>query len=108
MQSFLYPHSIGTGCLQQGRSPGVVIKWMGMDFVLKISEWSSLAVILVSLGTTDGCKMLSDVLSPAMTCFKVLPELDKHLEKNNVCEGRESEGLFALSRSNYKIIAVDH
>lgn len=78
-----------------------------MDFVLKISEWSSLAVILVSLGTIDSCKMLSDVLSPAMTCFKVLPELDKHLEKSNLCEGRES-GLFALSRSNYKIIAVDH
>lgn len=79
-----------------------------MDFVLKMSEWSSLAVILVSLGTIDGCKMLSDVLSPAMTCFKVLSELDKHLEKSNLCEGRESEGRFALSRSNYKIIAVDH
>lgn len=84
------------------------MKWMGMDVVLKISERSSLAVILVSLGTIDGYEMLSDVLSPSMTCFKVLPELDKHLEKSNLCEGQESEGLFALSRSNYKIIAIDH
>lgn len=43
-----------------------------MNFVLRISEWSSVAVALVSLWchTIDGCEMLSDFLVPGVACPK--------------------------------------
>lgn len=75
MSSFLRPHSILKCCLPQNnraKAQGRLIKWMGMNFVLRISEWSSVAVALVSLWchTIDGCEMLSDFLVPGVACPK--------------------------------------
>lgn len=52
---------------------------MGMDIVLRVSEWSSLV-----LGTRDGCEMLLDVLIPVMAHSKVFPDLQMLLGKNNL------------------------
>lgn len=43
-----------------------MIRWMDMDFVLRISESSSLAVTVGSLGTINVCEMLLDLLVPVM------------------------------------------